>query len=66
MIENKNLYKEMICNIKEQIKSSQQKALLAVNKELILLYFNIGKIIIECQEREGWGAKVIDNIAKDL
>jgi len=66
MIEKNNLYKDLIKNIKLQIKNSQQKALFAVNKELILLYWNIGNVIIECQDKEGWGAKVIDNISKDI
>ena len=66
MIEKNNLYKDLIKNIKLQIKNSQQKALFAVNKELTLLYWNIGNVIIECQDKEGWGAKVIDNISKDI
>jgi predicted nuclease of restriction endonuclease-like (RecB) superfamily len=65
-IEKSNIYKEFISGIKTQIKNSQQKALLAVNKELLILYWNIGKVILDYQDKEGWGAKVIDNIAKEI
>jgi predicted nuclease of restriction endonuclease-like (RecB) superfamily len=65
-IEKSNVYKEFVSGIKTQIKNSQQKALLAVNKELLLLYWNIGNIILNYQNREGWGAKVIDNISKEI
>lgn len=65
-IEKSNEYKELISGIKLQIKNSRQKALLAVNKELLILYWNIGNIILKFQSKEGWGAKVIDNIAKEI
>jgi predicted nuclease of restriction endonuclease-like (RecB) superfamily len=59
-------YKELLNNVKNQIINSQQKAINAVNKELILLYWNIGNIILKNQEIEGWGSKVIGNLAKDI
>lgn len=59
-------YKELISRIKVQINNSRQKALLAVNKELLILYWNIGNIILKYQDKEGWGAKVIDDIAKEI
>ncbi|ADL53520.1 PDDEXK nuclease domain-containing protein [Clostridium cellulovorans] len=65
-IEKNNLYINLIKEIKEQIRSSQQKAILSVNKELLILYWNIGRVILEAQERQGWGAKIIDNIAKEI
>lgn len=65
-IEKSSEYKNLISGIKNQIKTSRQKALLAVNKELLILYWNIGRTILEYQEKEGWGAKVIDNIAKEI
>ncbi|EQB86162.1 putative nuclease of restriction endonuclease-like (RecB) superfamily [Clostridium punense] len=43
-----------------------QKALLAVNKELLILYWNIGNIVLKYQDKKGWGANVIDNIAKEI
>ncbi|EQB88682.1 putative nuclease of restriction endonuclease-like (RecB) superfamily [Clostridium punense] len=65
-IEKSSEFKELISGIKVQIKNSRQKALLAVNRELLILYWNIGNIILEYQDKEGWGTKVIDNIAKEI
>ena len=42
------------------------RAALAVNRELVLLYWGIGKEILARQEQEGWGTKVIERLAKDL
>lgn len=66
MLNENTQFKTLLAEIKSQIGSSQQKALLAVNKELILLYWNIGNSILETQVREGWGAKVIDHLAKEI
>ena len=65
-IEKSNEYKELISGIKFQIKNSRQKALLAVNEQLLILYWNIGNIILEYQDKSGWGAKVVDSIAKEI
>lgn len=59
-------YKSYIKTLKQEIAQSRIKANLAVNKELVLLYWKIGKKILEMQEKEGWGAKVIEQISKDL
>lgn len=59
-------YKEFLEDIKKRIREAQGKASLSVNKELILLYWSIGKSILEKQTNEGWGAKIIDRMAKDL
>jgi predicted nuclease of restriction endonuclease-like (RecB) superfamily len=42
------------------------KAALSVNKELILLYHHIGTQIVEAQERQGWGTKIIEQLSRDL
>ncbi|MGL6166847.1 MAG: DUF1016 N-terminal domain-containing protein, partial [Fusobacteriaceae bacterium] len=42
------------------------KAILSVNREMITLYYEIGKTILFNQNRDGWGAKVIENLAVDL
>lgn len=52
--------------IKDRIRTAQVKASLAVNQELILLYWDIGKRISSQQKREGWGASVIERLAKDI
>jgi len=59
-------YVELLKKLKEHIRSAQVKAALSVNRELILLYWDIGRRILEVQNREGWGAKVIDRLAADL
>lgn len=59
-------YNSFLVDIKTQIKLSQQKAFNAVNQEMILLYFNIGKMIDTWQKELGWGAKVIDKLSLDI
>jgi predicted nuclease of restriction endonuclease-like (RecB) superfamily len=59
-------YSAWLQNLKEQIRTARVKASLAVNSELVRLYWQIGKEILERQEAQGWGAKVIDQLAKDL
>lgn len=59
-------YSKILQAIKSEIKVGQHRAIIAVNKELILLYWNIGRIILKHQHQEGWGSKVIDKLAKDL
>ena len=53
-------------NDKIYIHIAQQRAALAVNRELVLLYWQIGRDIMERRGREGWGAKVIERLAQDL
>lgn len=52
--------------LKARIHSAQQRAALAVNRELVLLYWQIGRDILARQAGEGWGAKVIERLAQDL
>jgi predicted nuclease of restriction endonuclease-like (RecB) superfamily len=59
-------YFALLSGLKKRIRSAQIKAALAVNKELILLYWQIGREILARQQTEGWGGKVIDRLAKDL
>ena len=49
--------------IKKEIKSAQYKAAVSVNRELIMLYYNIGKVI---NAHKTWGSKFIDNLAADI
>ncbi len=63
MLINNNEYLDLIQSIKREIQNAQYKATLSVNKELIMLYYNIGKII---NEHKSWGNKFIDNLAADL
>lgn len=59
-------YKKFITSLKTKIRSAQIKGAIAVNKELIKLYWDLGKDLVEKQELEGWGSKVLENVAKDL
>lgn len=59
-------YDNFLRSLKERIRTAQVRAALAVNKELVLLYWQIGKEILERQSQEGWGAKVVSRLAKDL
>jgi predicted nuclease of restriction endonuclease-like (RecB) superfamily len=59
-------YAALLANIKQRIQSAQVRAAVAVNSELVLLYWGIGKEILARQQAEGWGAKVIDQLSRDL
>jgi predicted nuclease of restriction endonuclease-like (RecB) superfamily len=59
-------YADWLAELKTRIHNAQQRATLAVNRELVMLYWQIGKDILERQAREGWGAKVVDRLAHDL
>ena len=59
-------YGDFILELKERIRTAQLRASLSVNRELILLYWGIGKSILERQEKEGWGTKVIEQLSVDL
>ena len=59
-------YEAFVRGLKERIHTAQIKAALAVNKGLVILYWQLGRDILQRQEQEGWGAKVIDQLSKDL
>ncbi len=59
-------YKNWIIELKQRIRSAQLKASIAVNEEMIRLYWDIGKSIAEKQKAFGWGAKVVEMAAADL
>lgn len=59
-------YFALLDGLKRRIRTAQIKAALAVNQELILLYWQIGREILVRQQEEGWGRKVIERLARDL
>ena len=63
MLMNNNEYLDLLQSIKQEIKQAQYKATLSINKELIMLYYNIGKII---NKHKSWGNKFIENLAADI
>ncbi len=61
-----NEYKNWISELKSKIRSAQIKAAIAVNKELILFYWDLGAILSDKIKKSNWGDKVLENISKDL
>jgi predicted nuclease of restriction endonuclease-like (RecB) superfamily len=59
-------YAEFLRDLKQRIRNAQVRAALVVNRELVLLYWQIGRDILTRQQEHGWGAKVIDRLAVDL
>jgi predicted nuclease of restriction endonuclease-like (RecB) superfamily len=59
-------YEEFLRDLKQRIHAAQMRAVVAVNRELILLYWHIGREILERQDRAGWGAKIVGRLARDL
>ena len=59
-------YADWLAELKHRIHTTQQRATLAVNRELVLLYWHIGRDILTRQVQQGWGAKVIERLAHDL
>jgi len=52
--------------IQQRVRKERTRVILAANAALILLYWDIGRMIVQRQAQEGWGAKVIDRLARDL
>jgi predicted nuclease of restriction endonuclease-like (RecB) superfamily len=59
-------YEALLVELKERIRTAQLRASVAVNRELILLYWQTGRDILVRQQEHGWGAKVIDRLSQDL
>src|ERR1019366_524273 len=61
-----NDYDSFLKSLKERVRAAQLRATLSVNRELVLLYWGIGRDILARQKEQGWGAKVVDQLAADL
>lgn len=59
-------YLQFIEEIKDRIQRQRLSVVLSANSSMICLYWTIGKAILEKQQEEGWDARVIDRMAKDL
>ncbi|MGF6998283.1 PDDEXK nuclease domain-containing protein [Paraburkholderia sp. GAS32] len=59
-------YIAWLTGLKSRVEQARQRAALSVNRELVSLYWQIGREILERQRRQGWGAKVVDQLARDL
>ena len=59
-------YAEFLESLKARVRQAQTQAMLSVHRELIQLYWDIGREIVSRQEREGWGKSVVDRVATDI
>src|ERR1035437_3213056 len=59
-------YSGFLRSIKDQVQQAQLRAIASVNKELIVLYWNIGSQILAQQDEQGWGTGVIDQLSQDM
>ena len=59
-------YQVWLNDLKARISRAQLRAALSVNTELVLLYWQIGRSILEKQAERGWGAKVVEQLSRDL
>jgi predicted nuclease of restriction endonuclease-like (RecB) superfamily len=66
LVSNSKNYRSLVQKLNTTIQTAQVRAAVAVNQELVLLYWSIGKEILVRQEQHGWGAKIIDQLGKDL
>ena len=58
-------YADWLASLKSRISSARHRATLAVNRELVRTYHQIGTEILDRQTHQGWGAKVIDRLAAE-
>ena len=59
-------YQELLQELKTRIRGAQVRAAFAVTRELVLLYWSIGREISQRFDREDWGGKIVDRLSKDL
>lgn len=59
-------YVDFLDSLKTRVRQAQTKAMLSVNRELIQLYWDIGREIVQRQEQAGWGQSVLERLADDL
>ena len=65
-IDTLSFYSNLLTEIKDRIRLAQTKAVLSANAEMITMYWDIGRIILDRQQLEGWGAGVIPRLSKDI
>jgi len=63
MLMNQQEYLDVIASIKSEIRNAQYRATISANRELLLLYYHIGKVI---NTHKVWGNKFIENLSRDL
>lgn len=59
-------YQSTLTNLKERIANERLRVTLSANAAMVLLYWDIGQTILNRQDQQGWGAKIIDRLSEDL
>ena len=59
-------YSATLAEIKQCVRQSRLRTVLAANAAMVTAYWEIGRVILDRQQAEGWGAKVIDRLSSDL
>ncbi len=59
-------YLSTLEEIKQRIQKERLRIVVSANQAMVLLYWDLGRLILERQGQHGWGAKVIDRLAVDL
>jgi hypothetical protein len=59
-------YTTLLAGLKARVRAAQLRAVVSVNRELILLYWDIGRIIVDAQTTKGYGKQVVERLAVDL
>ena len=59
-------YASLLSEVKHRVRSAQIRAAMAASAELLALHWDIGRMILDRQKREGWGARVIARLAAHL
>ena len=65
-IEQADSYSQVLAALKARVLQAQYHALQTVNRDMIQLYWDIGRTIVEQQQRRGWGEGVVERLSKDL
>ena len=66
MTNRQGFYLKLLSEVKNRIRNAQSRAIFSVNREMILLYWDVGRLLIERQRLEGWGSAVIPQLARDI
>lgn len=59
-------YLNLLNELKEKIRLAQMRTVLAVNVQMLAVYWEIGQVIASHEKEKGWGAKIVDHLAADL
>ena len=59
-------YRRWLHELKQRVERARQRAAASVNQELVKLYWQIGSDILQRQQNQGWGAGVVEQLARDL